>query len=615
MTIETIFDDYLDKEFSAFFYTPPIYPNSFSYLFANPQKIITAVNRDELLSSFIGIEEQLKLGRIGYGYISYEAGYYLENKFIRYREGSEKELLKFCFFDDKNVIKIKSGDIDFVSGGFKKDYDISNLTMNKSGEEFLDDIQKIKSYIEEGDTYQVNYTLKCRFGFSGSELSLFKLLIFNQSAAYSAFINNGENIIISASPELFFSISSNEIVCKPMKGTIKRGVNQAEDEIHRKALKTEGKFHAENLMILDLIRNDLGRISQYNSVEVSKLYSAEKYESLFQLISEVRANLKINVSLEKLFTGLFPCGSITGAPKIRTMEIIKELEKDDRGIYTGAIGMFLKDKTVFNVAIRTIEINKSAGTCEIGIGSGITWDSDPLSEYNETLLKSRFLTEPDNYFELFETMLIENAKVFLLDYHLERLKSSADYFMFVFDENKIREEISRFLNRIEIGKKYRLKLTLNKWGGLAFKLSDFPPIQLPVKIRISDKKISTAKRFQYFKTTNRKLYDEEYNNYSAKGFFDVIFFNEAGKLAEGAITNIFIRKGGIYYTPDLNSGILPGVYRRYFIENNLGVVEKPLSYSDLADADQILLTNSLRGEIKVDQLVLNRGSIEAIKEF
>ena len=209
-------------------------------------------------------------------------------------------------------------------------------------------------------------------------------------------------------------------------------------------LQSEEKFHAENLMILDLLRNDLGRISKFDSVNVNHLYKVEKYESLFQLISEVRATLKDNISLKEIFTGLFPCGSVTGAPKIRTMEIINELEKEDRGLYTGAVGLFLQDKTVFNVAIRTVTIDKKTGSGEVGIGSGITWDSDPVSEYNETLLKSRFLTEPDEYFELFETMLIENGEIFLLDYHIERLKQSAGYFMFIYDEGKLKEDDSTF---------------------------------------------------------------------------------------------------------------------------------------------------------------------------
>jgi para-aminobenzoate synthetase/4-amino-4-deoxychorismate lyase len=613
MTIESIFEKYLNNDNSAFFYTPAIYKDGYSYIFNNPAVIISAENQKELLNAFDLIEEQKRNGRTGYGFLKYEAGYYLEEKFLKYRKENNAGLLKFCFFDEKNTIKIKSDEIDFTSGGFSKEYNIRELTYSKNKDEFVKDIQSIKHFIEEGDTYQVNYTMKCNFKVEGNLLSLFKSLVFNQSAEYTAFINNGENIIISVSPELFFSIKGNEIVCKPMKGTIKRGINPGNDLFHYNTLQSEDKFHAENLMILDLLRNDLGKISKYNSVNVNKLYSVEKYESLFQLISEVRAGLKDNISLKEIFKSIFPCGSVTGTPKIRTMEIINKLEKEDRGLYTGAVGLFLPDKTVFNVAIRTITIDKETRNGKAGIGSGITWDSDPVSEYNETLLKSKFLTDPDEYFEIFETMLIENGKVFLWDYHLQRLKQSADYFLFNYDEEKLNFDLQNLLSRTESGKKYRLKLTLNKWGGTNFTITDFPDITKPVKIIISNKKILSENRFQYFKTTNRKLYNDEYKHYSNNGFYDVIYFNEMDQLAEGAITNVFIKKDNIWYTPAIESGILAGVYRKYFIGKNRGnVIEKEISKDELFNADEVVLTNSLRGEIKVEKLFHGK---EEIKHF
>jgi para-aminobenzoate synthetase / 4-amino-4-deoxychorismate lyase len=611
MTIETIFNEYLNNVNSSFFYTPSIYDDAYSYLFSNPEYIITAENEDELNNSFDLTDEYLKAGMVGYGTINYEAGYYLDDKFLKYRTNKNDEMLRFCFFDKKNVLKIKSSEIDFTSGGFNKSYAISDMTQSKSKEEFIQDIQKIKDFIEEGDTYQVNYTMKCKFNFSGELLGLFKSLVFNQSGEYIAFINNPNNAIISLSPELFFSLSKNEIISKPMKGTIKRGISNEHDLLKYNLLRDGEKFHAENLMILDLIRNDIGKISKYNSVKVNHLYKIQKYESLFQLISEVRGELDESTSYRKIFESLFPCGSVTGAPKIRTMEIIGELEKEDRGLYTGSVGLFLEDQTVFNVAIRTIIIDKKNGSGEAGIGSGITWDSDMVSEYNETMLKSRFLTDPYDYFELFETMLVENGKVFLLDYHLERLNQSADYFMFVYDEEEIRKEIILSIGRVEQDKKYRLKLTLNKWGNVGVTISDSPTSNSPVKIIVSDKIISTKDRFRYFKTTNRKVYDDEYKHYSKLGYFDVIFFNEKNHLAEGAITNIFIRKGNIWSTPPLNCGILPGVYRRYFMEKNpAGISEMELTINDLRECDEIILTNSLRGEIKVDQAYFNTGEIK-----
>jgi para-aminobenzoate synthetase/4-amino-4-deoxychorismate lyase len=606
MTIETIFNEYLNNEYSALFYTPVIYNDSFSYLFKNPNIIITAKNQDELINSFDLMEIQLKKGRIGYGFLKYEAGYYLENKFLKFRNYKDSTLLKFYFFDKEEVKKIKSSEIEFTPGGFEKKFKISSVTQNKSEKEFMNDIHRIKYFIEKGDTYQVNYTIKCKFKFEGSYSSLFKSLLFNQSAEFTALINDGENLIISVSPELFFSTDGNKIICKPMKGTIKRGINPADDLLLNNILQSDEKFHAENLMILDLLRNDLGRISKFNSVRVKHLYKAEKYESLFQLISEVRANLRDNISWREIFAGLFPCGSVTGAPKIRTMEIINDLEKENRGLYTGTIGLLEQNKAVFSVAIRTLTIDKKTGSGQLGIGSGITWDSDPASEYKETLLKSKFLTEPDDYFELFETMLIEHKEIFLLDYHLERLRQSASYFMFIYNETNLFNELPHLFLKVEPNKKYRLRLTLNKWGSSNFDLTDFPLAINHKKIIISKNKISTGNRFQYFKTSNRKMFDDEYKYYSNLGYIDVIFFNEANYLAEGAITNVFIRKENTWFTPSLDCGVLPGVYRRYFLEKNpSNALEKKITYKEFLEADEIMLTNSLRGEIKIDELVIN----------
>ncbi|MCL5027773.1 MAG: aminodeoxychorismate synthase component I [Bacteroidetes bacterium] len=612
MTIEEVFDQYLRNDYSALFYTPPIYKNSFSYLFIEPAEIISARNGEELLSSFDLIQQQLKKGRTGFGFITYEAGYYFEKKLSSLAEEDNSTVLQFCFFDEARVKKFKSEELDFVTGGNHKNYNISDFHLNKSKEEFVKDIVRIKEFIEAGETYQVNYTVKGRFHFSGSFANLFKELIFNQSARYSAFINNGKDVIISISPELFFTTKDNKIVTGPMKGTIRRGINNLHDQLNKKMLQSGEKFRAENVMILDLLRNDLGRISEFGSVQVTNLFKIEKYESLFQMISETKSTLRKDTSLKNILMNIFPCGSITGAPKIRTMEIIHELEKEKRGIYTGAIGIIKKDKMIFNIAIRTLIINKESGAGEIGLGSGILWDSDPIDEYDETMLKSKFLMEPEDYFELFETMLVENGKIFLIDWHIERLKDAANYFMFKFNEREIRNKLSGILKETVAGKKYRLKLNLTKWGNCTFTIKEYSPLNEKVKIVISDKKVSSQNRFQYFKTTNRKLYNDEYDKYSKEGFFDVLFFNEKDQLAEGAITNIFIKKKNKWLTPSLDCGILPGVYRKYFIcKNQPHIIETQITYEDLLNSEEIILTNSLRGKLKVSQLFTQSNEVKA----
>ncbi|RKY93261.1 MAG: aminodeoxychorismate synthase, component I, partial [Ignavibacteriae bacterium] len=411
------------------------------------------------------------------------------------------------------------------------------------------------------------------------------------------------------SPEKFFSVKGNEISSKPMKGTIKRGLNHTTDLETEKELANSQKNRAENVMIVDLIRNDLGRIAEYGSVSVPKLFSTEKYESLFQMVSAISAKLKKEVSLGTILKNIFPCGSVTGAPKIRTMEIINELEKEERGIYTGSIGMFNKDEANFNVAIRTLTVNKKNGNGELGIGAGIVWDSEPQKEYEETLLKSKFLAEPENYFDLIETMLLKKGKILFLEEHIERLRLAAEFFLFNFNEKRTRKFINDKIAELNAGKKYKIKLILNKWGRIEIEIFDLPSAEKIVKIIISDKIINTQNRFQYFKTTNRKLYDDEYQKYSVRGFFDVIFLNEKNEVTEGSITNIFLRKGNSWFTPSLTSGILNGIYRGDLL-NQHNMKEKEISLENLLKADEIKLVSSVRGEVKVNQLHYRNEVIE-----
>jgi len=590
------------KQHSAFFFTPLIYPESFSYLFLEPVEVITVNKKEDVNNSFKQFDEYLAKGLTGYALINYEAGYLFEKKLEKYLLGEEQKLIRLYFFDDKNLIRLKSNEIEFpATGGDAYNYSITDFKLNTSPKKFEKNIKKIKNYIIEGDTYQVNYTVKGKFNFSGSYSPFFQHLLFNQSANYSAFINDDEDYIISLSPEKFFSVKGNEITSKPMKGTIERGFNHENDLAVEQELVTSEKIQAENVMIVDLIRNDLGRIAEYGSVTVPQLYSTEKYESLFQMVSTVSARLKKEVTIGTVFKNIFPCGSITGAPKIKTMEIINELEKEERGIYTGSVGLFKKDVANFNVAIRTLTVNKKTGRGELGIGAGIVWDSDPQKEYEETLLKSKFLAEPENYFDLFETMLFENSEITFLEEHIERLRLAADYFLFTFNERKIRKSINNKIVDLYSGKKYKLKLILNKWGRIQIETSNLPSAEKIVKTIISEKKISKKNKFQYFKTTNRKLYDDEYQKYSSKGFFDVIFLNEEEEVAEGSRSNLFVRNGNTWFTPPLSSGILDGIYRSHLLKYD-EVKENEISLKELLKADQIKLVNSVRGETRVNQI-------------
>ncbi len=596
------------KHHAAFFITPPLYPNSYSFLLLDPIEIITISKKKDVKNHLELIDTYLQKGLTGYSLINYEAGYLFEKKLEKYLTGKEQKLIQFFFFDDKNIIHLNSDDIEFDEDDISK-YSITDFKLNTSPEKFEKKINKIKSYIREGDTYQVNYTVKGEFNFSGSYKSFFQHLLFNQSGKYSAFINDDDKFIISVSPEKFFSIKRNEISSRPMKGTIERGFNHESDLITKQEMVNSKKNRAENVMIVDLIRNDLGKIAKYGSVYVPQIFSTEKYESLFQMVSTITAKLKKEATLCTVIKNIFPCGSITGAPKIRTMEIINELEKEERGIYTGSIGVFNKDKVNFNVAIRTLTVNKKTSRGELGIGAGIVWDSEPQKEYEETLLKSNFLTKPEHYFDLFETVLFENGKILFLEEHLERLKLSAEFFLFNFKERNIRKSFDDKIVELEHGKKYKIKINLNKWGKIKIETSELESVPTNIKIVVSENKINSQNKFQYFKTTNRRLYDAKYQKYSAKGFFDVIFLNEKNEVAEGSITNIFIRKGNSWFTPPLTSGILNGIYRSYLLNKN-DIKEKEIYLEDLLKADEIKLVNSVRGEIRVNQLCYGNEVIE-----
>jgi para-aminobenzoate synthetase/4-amino-4-deoxychorismate lyase len=610
MHIEEIIYIVTASKDTAFFYTPAYYKDAKSYLFENPVELVTTADPDKFSECLTKIDDLLESGLIGYGYIAYEAGYLLEEKLVGLLSKKKSQpLLKFRFFEKENVKTILSSELNFENASEiikNSNHEISNFNLNSDFGSYRSAIAKIKKYIEEGDTYQVNYTVKGKFNFAGSIESLFLKLIFNQSARYSALINDDDNFIISISPELFFTNNNGEIKTLPMKGTARRGKNIYDDEIIKHQLIESGKNKAENIMIVDLLRNDFGRVSKTNSVSADSLYNIEKYESVYQMTSEVKSELNTS-SFAEVIKNVFPCGSITGAPKIRTMEIINELESEPRGIYTGAIGIIQKKNWVFNIGIRTILVDKISSNGEIGIGSGIVWDSDPDEEYNEVLLKSNFLIKPKNYFELFETMLVENGKIFLQDEHLQRLKQAAEFFLFIYDETNILSTLSKEVGKLDKTKNYKVRLTISKWGEPKVEFAQIAETSKKFKVALSKMKIDPESSFYYFKTTSRELYINELKKYSDQGFDEVIFFNERDELCEGSFTNIFLKINNEWFTPPVYCGLLNGVYRKYLIDNDNSINEKVLIMKDLKDAEEIILTNSVRKIIKVDSVFIDNN--------
>lgn len=603
MKIQDIINKVLANPFSSFFYTPAIYENSKSFFLSKPTEILTVYGLNDFEPMLKRVDKNVSKKKFGYAVVNYEFGYLLEkrlNKFLT----DENPLVYFVFFDDKKCKEINSSSIKL---NFENDFEVCDFHLNTSKNDYIKSIKKIKRFISDGETYQVNYTAKGEFNFRGDVVSFFSNLVFNQSAEYIALINLGDEILLSISPELFFHTNLKTIITKPMKGTISRGINYQDDLMKKHELENSVKNQAENVMIVDLLRNDLGRICKFDSVQTSKLFEIEKYESLYQMISTIKGKLNKSVKFSDIIKNIFPCGSITGAPKIRTMEIIKELEKEKREVYTGAIGLFLKNELIFNVAIRTIQLDSKLKKGKIGLGGGIVWDSKPEKEYTEVLLKSNFLREPEPYFEIFETGRVENGNVTFLNEHLLRMKQSADYFLFAFDELKIKKKIFSELKKLDKKKIYRIKIILTKTGNITIQTEEFIQNNPNVKIILSERRINSRNKFQYFKTSNRKLYDSEYQYYKSKGYFEVIYLNENDDVAEGSITNIFVKNGDVITTPSLQCGILPGIYRKYFIRTHPEIKEKRISLDELITADEIILTNSLRGVVKVNEFYINKN--------
>ncbi|MDP3147531.1 MAG: aminodeoxychorismate synthase component I [Ignavibacteria bacterium] len=606
----------LSNSYSAFFYSPLKRGDEESYLCLEPERI-HVIKNIENVDEFLSVLDEINEKKLfAYTLLPYELGLLFEKKLRKIlTKKDERTILENAIivtFNKKNAKRIKTSNINF-SGMEKANFNVSNFKLNESRKSFSNKIEDIKMQIAEGETYQVNLTSSATFNFNESVEGLFYNLLLKQSAEYSAFINLPDKTILSFSPELFYKLEGKSVTAKPMKGTAFRGINLQEDLRNEEELFLSEKNRAENLMIVDLLRNDLGKISKQNSVSVKKLFEVEKYESLFQMVSIIKSRLKDHIKLSDLIKNIFPCGSITGAPKIRTMEIIHRLEKHQRGIYTGSIGLLLPEKSIFNIAIRTVEIDKANKTGSIGLGAGITWGSKADEEYEEVLIKGAFVTQPPNQFEIFTSLLYENGKPFLLKEHLKRLKCSAEYFLFYFDREKVEKELSKCFKALSDKKRYKIKVSLNKFDKITVKASELTSSSVnAARVVISPLKIDEKNRFQYFKTTNRAIYDSELLKYQQEGFDEVLFLNKRDKLAEGAITNIFIHADGRWKTPSLSSGILNGIYRNYFIKNH-DVLEDVLSISDLKKADKIILTNAVRKVINIGEIVLNGKTIFTAK--
>ncbi len=571
-------------------------PMGENLLFAAPREVLVAYDAAGAREALARLEAAGKSGQHAAGFLAYELGFIFEERLLgSLPQPGTTPLLWLGLYDAPE--RLTAAEVDrrlAASGGTGKALDIvPRIDEAAYGVAF----DRVKALIAAGDTYQVNLTFKADFRLEGEPVALYRELVRKQPVAYGALINTGTQWILSRSPELFVSSRDGMLAARPMKGTLKRGRTLAEDAAGRAALAADEKNRAENLMIVDLLRNDLGRIAEIGSVKVTDLFTVETYSTLHTMTSGISARRRAGVGTTDLLANLFPCGSITGAPKLRAMEIIHEVEAGPRGVYTGSIGHFAPNGDLtLNVAIRTSVIDAD-GNGEIGIGGGIVADSTAADEYREALLKMAFFTDPAQPVTLIETLLWDRQDGFaLLDRHLDRMAESARYFSLPFDRATVRALLE---SQSFPADRMRVRLTLDV-SGPAVTSAPLPPNPPVFRFAIAPERLDSQSLWLMHKTTIRAFYDEPRQRAHAELDVDeVVFRNERGELTEGSITNLFVERGGILLTPPLTSGLLPGTLRAELLASGKAE-EQILTLADLETAEAIWLGNSVRGLMRAE---------------
>ena len=498
---------------------------------------------------------------------------------------------------------------------------IAGIRANIGQAQFTQALDRIHDYIAAGDTYQVNYTYRLRFDAFGSPVALYARLRARQPVPYGALLMLPDGgALLSLSPELFVRHAQGELTARPMKGTAPAAAADQDEENARRAqaLSQDPKNRAENLMIVDLLRNDIGRIADTGSVQVPALFEVKRYSSVLQMTSTVQATLRDDATLADIFQALYPCGSITGAPKRRTMEIIAELEPAPRGVYTGAIGWFDPPAPggahgvgdfCMSVPIRTLALqplDAASGTRrgELGVGAGIVYDSVADEEFAECRLKARFLTGLTNDFELFETLHASRADgCRQRERHLARLAASAAYFGFAWDESRAIAALQAACAQRPDDGPFRLRLALAHDGAFSVQSGALSPLPATVTVMLAPEATDSGELFLRHKSSVRARYDAAWRAAEAQGCFDMLFFNERGELTEGGRSNVFVRLDGRWHTPPLACGLLPGVQRAAMLADPAwDAQETVITRAMLAGAQQIVVCNALRGAVPV-QLV------------
>ena len=569
------------------------------YLYRDLKSEFICFNKDELNQALKTIQKIKNLYFVGY--IVYDIS----------KTASNYPIAHFKGYKNKEIFKAQKS---FEFSIFKP-YFYPQIVKNLSKKEYEKAFNQIKDELASGNSYQINFTNELQISTKASSKEIITSLLSRQKSRYFGYFKSEFCEIISFSPELFFKLKGKKITFAPMKGTIKRGQNKDEDRVLKNKLKNDPKNRSENLMIVDLLRNDMSKIIKIGSLKLKEPMKIIKLKTLFQAISPLKARLKSR-NLNKIFEAVYPCGSITGAPKLATMRIIERLEDRDRGVYCGAMGVISDKRAEFSVPIRTLQRWTKDEYYRYGVGSGVVWDSKCDDEFAELELKSSFL-RPKIEFNLFETMLLREDKIFLLQNHLKRLINSARLLGFKlpmgFELCEMDEERLKFRNIVgginggfESIDKFReifadlradnvdlrVNLTLNKSGEYQITQTQIPPLK-SYKIAISQNRLNSCNDLLYHKTTLRdeRIIDD--------GLFDIFYLNERDELCEGNRSNIVLNIGGELLTPKLDCGLLAGTLRERLLKFG-EIKEAILGLDDLKNAKEIYAINSLRGAIKVE---------------
>jgi para-aminobenzoate synthetase/4-amino-4-deoxychorismate lyase len=557
-------------------------------LFPEVEWELAARRPDEVGAVLDEVDRLTEQGRWAFGFVAYEAAAGLDPLLA---VADPAEGLPLVWFG----VTAAPQNVPVVAPGARRRYSAGPWSCEWDAASHRDAVEAVRSRIAAGETYQCNLTTRLTGPVGGDLEQLYRDLALGQRGAYNAYLDTGRFAIASASPELFFEIRDERALMRPMKGTAARGRTVAEDEAVVTRLRNSAKERAENVMIVDLVRNDLARLAVPGSVTVPRLLRAERFETVHQLTSDVVADLRPGVGLTDVFRALFPCGSVTGAPKARTMELIRGLEEGPRGVYCGAVGVVAPPgspiRARFSVAIRTVQVDRERGTATYGTGGGITWDSEPAAEYAELLAKARVLDVRPGDFHLIETMRHDAGPgLRSLDAHLDRVATSAHYFGFRFEPDMVRAALA---TRLAGSGAARVRLRCYRDGGIGIDVEELPaPDARPARLVVDDVPIDSSQCWPHHKTSRRLPYTSRPARHPSAD--DVVLVNERGYVTEACTANLAVLLDGAWWTPPLGSGCLPGVERGRLVDAGV-LSERTLRPEDLGLAEGLALVSSLRG--------------------